>query len=506
MTTYYKGNNIGLEYDAATGTWGFKNIAQDFVDTNTFSTADPSFEYAPVVDDDEDEQDNSTVCPPGYIYDETLKQCVPDPNYQNPFAQQQSGRREDEPEGLHIPSNETKELWIKNANTIIPAGQEGAGKTGYQNFIDNLKDRGWIKTENGKMIFKKDNIGSALGQAGLSRFGMHGEVEAKTNKIIKDLQRMGGINAAITMDDDGEIDFASELELANSPGTFATYNYDGTDLMGGNYTGFTTPATHSLGVKTFATWDDYMAAIMKPFTSTSTEITKTKLSAGDRMDAELAEFKRKRDAAKAEKERLKKEAELAEFKRKKDAAEKAAELAEFKRKKDAAEKAKAQAEREERLRKRQEEKDKGTGGSWGGGQDDRPVIKPSDKPKDTGGCFHPYQLIENKFMKEFEPGDLINGKEIIGMIKLKLNEDMYSINDVKVTGSHGMKYKDKWIFVADHPDSFRIDDKPKFVYIPIIETGTFTINNEEFADYDYHDIVVLGDEEWKKRRGFSVAA
>ena len=188
-------------------------------------------------------------------------------------------------------------------------------------------------------------------------------------------------------------------------------------------------------------------------------------------------------------------------------------------------------EREERLRKREEEKEKGTGGSWGGGQDDRPVIKPPgqkpDRPPgqppsgphygyggtpqggpktDTGGCFHPYQLIENKFMKEFEPGDLISGKEIIGMIKLKLNEYMYSINDVKVTGSHGMKYKDKWIFVADHPDSFKIDDKPKFVYIPIIETGTFTINNEEFADYDYHDIVVLGDEEWKKRRGFSVAA
>ena len=44
MTTTYNGTNIGLEYDAAAGTWGFKNIAQDFVDTNTFSTADPSFE------------------------------------------------------------------------------------------------------------------------------------------------------------------------------------------------------------------------------------------------------------------------------------------------------------------------------------------------------------------------------------------------------------------------------------------------------------------------------
>ena len=40
-----------------------------------------------------------------------------------------------------------------------------------------------------------------------------------------------------------------------------------------------------------------------------------------------------------------------------------------------------------------------------------------------------------------------------GLIISKLNENMYSINNVRVTGSHGMKYKDKWIFVEDHPDS-----------------------------------------------------
>ena len=98
--------------------------------------------------------------------------------------------------------------------------------------------------------------------------------------------------------------------------------------------------------------------------------------------------------------------------------------------------------------------------------------------------------------------DVINGKEILGMMKLRLNEDMYSISNVKVAGSHGMKYKNEWIFVADHPDSVKINDKPEFVYIPLVRTGTFTINNEEFADYDYHDMIVLGDEEWKRQRGF----
>ena len=37
MTTQYNGTNIGLEYDAEAGTWGFKNIAQNFIDTNKYA-------------------------------------------------------------------------------------------------------------------------------------------------------------------------------------------------------------------------------------------------------------------------------------------------------------------------------------------------------------------------------------------------------------------------------------------------------------------------------------
>ena len=86
MTTYYKGNNIGLSYDAAAGTWSFNNTPQDFIDPNAFSTPDPKFPTAPTTPTTptEPEQD---PCPPGYIYDKALKQCVPDPNYQNPFKQ-----------------------------------------------------------------------------------------------------------------------------------------------------------------------------------------------------------------------------------------------------------------------------------------------------------------------------------------------------------------------------------------------------------------------------------
>ena len=64
MSTY-KGNNSQLQYDATTGTWSLVNIAQDFIDTSTFSTADPKFEYA--TSDDSDDDSTTDPCPIGYI-------------------------------------------------------------------------------------------------------------------------------------------------------------------------------------------------------------------------------------------------------------------------------------------------------------------------------------------------------------------------------------------------------------------------------------------------------
>ena len=89
MTTY-NGTNMGLEQDAS-GNWVFTNPTQAFIDTDSFPTADPEFQYAPTDTTTPPEDETTDPCPAGYIYDETLKQCVPDPNYQNPFAQQQGG-------------------------------------------------------------------------------------------------------------------------------------------------------------------------------------------------------------------------------------------------------------------------------------------------------------------------------------------------------------------------------------------------------------------------------
>jgi len=114
MTTY-KGNTIGLGYNADTATWEFQNIAQDFIDPNAFSTPDPVFPTASTTPTTPTEPEPDP-CPPGYIYDNSLKQCVPDPNYQNPFMSNnnqgesneqpfQPGTGKELPKGVNYDSN-----------------------------------------------------------------------------------------------------------------------------------------------------------------------------------------------------------------------------------------------------------------------------------------------------------------------------------------------------------------------------------------------------------------
>jgi len=120
MTTYYKGNNIGLSFDG-TG-WSFNNTPQDFIDPNAFSTPDPKFPTAPTTPTTPDPTPDP--CPAGYVYDEELKQCVPDPNYQNPFRQDnnQGGGQDDNNTGTGL-------------NPFNQAPQYQAGATGGKSLV-----------------------------------------------------------------------------------------------------------------------------------------------------------------------------------------------------------------------------------------------------------------------------------------------------------------------------------------------------------------------------------
>lgn len=137
----YKGHNTGLVYDKDTETWSLNNTPTEYVDTEAFSSTDPDFVYVPVEEDDEDEQDNSTDCPPGYIYDETLKQCVPDsPFYQQPDnSLEASNQKDDYAYAITDPNNKSTNplgIWVPPELSA-----DGTWKAGYTKQMPNTMNK-----------------------------------------------------------------------------------------------------------------------------------------------------------------------------------------------------------------------------------------------------------------------------------------------------------------------------------------------------------------------------
>lgn len=130
---YYKGNNIGLTFDG-TG-WKLNNLPQNFINPEAFSTKDPVFPKVPISIETapistEQEKD---PCPPGYVFDKALNQCVPDPNYQTDFLGQQETRTDkpdDEVEYVDFKKMNLEEMedWGKSKGLI----DEGGFFTGYR--------------------------------------------------------------------------------------------------------------------------------------------------------------------------------------------------------------------------------------------------------------------------------------------------------------------------------------------------------------------------------------
>ena len=258
MTNYYKGTDIGLNYNAELGEWEFTNQAKNFIDTETFSSPDPEFPTAPPEDD---EEETTPDCPDGYIYNETLKQCVPNPDYENTYRgdeQQQTGGG-----GTienFIPSDTERERQIKSGDA--------------KSYIDNLKKRGFITEQDGKLFLKTESFGQTLASGAFVRFGLADEPKAKMNRIIQDLQRMGAINLQVTAGDidpetgEPEIKLGSLLQVSDEAGTFPTYNFAEGDMTKGNIDPFAfqtfTPAGSTDKFKTFA---DYISSLQQVKTS-----------------------------------------------------------------------------------------------------------------------------------------------------------------------------------------------------------------------------------------------
>ena len=109
----------------------------------------------------------------------------------------------------------------------------------------------------------------------------------------------------------------------------------------------------------------------------------------------------------------------------------------------------------------------------------------------TSTCFHKDTLITlisgiKKPISKIELNDyLSDGSRVTTIFKLlPENESLYTLNNVKVTGSHYVKYNNKWIFVKNHPKAILLDEKVKEVWCLNTTSKEIIINNTVFSDWD----------------------
>ena len=127
---------------------------------------------------------------------------------------------------------------------------------------------------------------------------------------------MGAIDSsnivAVGTDENGEpiLDFASDLEISETPGTFGTYIYEpGTAETGfrpGKFTGVTgtTGVTATSGESGFDTWTNYINAMMSSSVTTTGQenIASVQGKTLDQITQEIAEEKSKKIAEKKQAE------------------------------------------------------------------------------------------------------------------------------------------------------------------------------------------------------------
>jgi len=264
---YYKGNTIGLNYDAATGNWSFNNEPNDFIDTGAFSTADPKFDFVPPSNTTPDDPENDP-CPAGYKYDSTLKQCVIDPDYQNPFMDEQTqtgdgGYREDPTQ-------------IAGTNRTTTDGNYRASDAEYANMsaselIENYKQRGFVKiNDKGELTIDLNRVGQggSLMDALLGRVSGGGEGQASVNKVVsylvdKGIVKQSDIYKTSGKGGTGNYEFNSEIVIP----TIAKFEADYYNLP---YSEVLAPG---FGDKIFGTresvqqFDDFMAQKLAAFST-----------------------------------------------------------------------------------------------------------------------------------------------------------------------------------------------------------------------------------------------
>lgn len=116
-------------------------------------------------------------------------------------------------------------------------------------------------------------------------------------------------------------------------------------------------------------------------------------------------------------------------------------------------------------------------------------VKSSGIPKLR--CFDEYTLIPlqngNKiYIKDINVGDkLENGSYVTSKIKVTSeNLKMFKLNNIIISGSHLVKYKNKWIRVEEHPNAEHVSYNKQFLYCLNTSNKIIELSGIIFSDWD----------------------
>jgi len=218
--------NLQLTYDDATNQWNFTEVAYDYgaqtaPSWSGYTATDPAFEYATegaaTTTATKDFAEGDDPCPPGYVYDNNLKQCVSDPTYEAPaYAGQPKGeysseagpseRIQESTYGAGYPqtmgqftATDMRNYGIEKGfvdefgNVSKPAAEEGflgtianlGRQTDYDQYINHLKKKGLFNEDivagnpmgTGKILSRPEDYATSISpEKFLEQYGVEGKV------------------------------------------------------------------------------------------------------------------------------------------------------------------------------------------------------------------------------------------------------------------------------------------------------------------------------------------
>lgn len=279
MTTY-NGTNMELDQNPD-GTWVFTNPAQTFIDPATFSTTDPPF---PTVDTTTDDTTEDTTCEEGYIYDNTLKKCVPEVTG---YEEQVAAYTEESDYEKRVREESEGKFIEFDAST--PEGRE--------DMWEHAVKKGYINEKTGELKGSPETGMPFL--KGIAQFGEDRQYQRFINELNKENQKRleQGLPAV----------FAQAVGYAGiSPYTFKqpslTDQWTGYALSGNRITGFQPITTALAREQELKAIQDKQKIVSKQF-KTSAEILDEKIKEEKLKQEEIKTEQRKEEARKGLEER-----------------------------------------------------------------------------------------------------------------------------------------------------------------------------------------------------------